>query len=660
LAIYNAAWAIPLLPLLGALLSFGVETQRRAAQMCVVFSGLSFVVAAILLVVRATHASGSPFVSLVTFFSMLPPEGTIFTSQFQAQVGIQVDALSVSFAAAVAFATLLIQAYALTAMRGEAGFRRFFWASSLLGAGTTGFVLSPNLFDSLIMSVAATASLYLLVSLGWQRVDHAFRAMRVMVVLTAGDIALTLGVLFSWIKFGAFSALLPAPAGQTIADPLSFNVISQAVVSTTHGNVAGAGPRALAVMGIVFVVAALVRSAQFPFHLWVSDAAASAIPVLALAAATVAPLGLFLLARVYPVLAHAPRVLPVLALIGAVSALLITAIGVTQRNIRRIALCAVVSELGLGLATLGMGGYGPGLFIAFTSVFTSTMLILAIGNVIRVYRTDDIAEMGGAWPKLRATGTALGAWALLAAGLGLSSYFALSAAFGGVDPAGGVFSSRERSVVTVVVVIAATLGALLAVRLLITVAGGAVVRRRGFQHDRVADPEPGLRRPLWFAVVGAVVAVVVGIPGLQFVFYGTHHQSIGVNGVAAMVALLTLACGAGLAAFLYAPARRATARAGMAPQAVRAFEEGLYVDWLTQSAVQPLLVVAARVSSFDEEVTASLAASVGESVDLAAGTLARLEKTRPTRYLAGGLIVIAVVTLLSVLAATGHLWVHIA
>jgi len=71
LAIYNAAWAIPLLPLLGALLSFGVETQRRAAHLCVVLSGLSFVVAAVLLGVRLTHAPASPFVGLLTFFSML-------------------------------------------------------------------------------------------------------------------------------------------------------------------------------------------------------------------------------------------------------------------------------------------------------------------------------------------------------------------------------------------------------------------------------------------------------------------------------------------------------------------------------------------------------------------------------------------------------------
>jgi NADH-quinone oxidoreductase subunit L len=657
-AIYNAAWAIPLLPLLGALLSFGVETQRRAAQVCVVLSGVSFAVAAVLLGVRVTHSSAAPFVSLLTFFSMLPPEGTIFASQFQAQVGVQIDALSISFAAAIAFATLLIQAYALTAIRGEAGFRRFFWASSLLGFSTIGFVLSPNLFDSLIMWIAATASLSLLVSLAWQRADIGVRALRVMVVLTAGDIALTLGVVYTWIKFGVFSSLLGAPPGQTIADPFSFDVISQSVLATVHAQVAGAGPRAIAVMGIVLVVAALLRTAQFPFHVWMKDAAASVIPVLALAAATVAPLGIFLLARVYPVLAHSPRVLVAVGLVGGISAVLTAAIGVTQRNIRSIAVSAVVSELGLGLAALGMGGYSPGLFIAFTTVFTSTLLLLAAGNLIRVYRTDDITEMGGARTRLRATTAALGAWALLAGGVGLSSYYALVAAFSGADPAGGVFSALERSVVTTVIVIAATLGALLAGRVLVIVAGGEVARRRGFQHDRLADAEPGLRRPLWFAVVAAVLAVVLGVPGVRFVFYGNHPQAIDFSAIAAVAAVLTFAAGMGLAVYLYAPARRAGARARAAPWPVRALEQGLYVEWLTQVAAQPLLAVASRVSSFDEEVTAPLTASLGESVELAASTVGAFRTARLSRHLAGGLIVIGVLALLSVLAATGHLWVH--
>ena len=171
MAIYNAAWAIPLLPLLGAMLSFGVEPQRRAAQLCVFFSGVALLVAAVILGVRLTHAPAAPYVSLLTFFTMLPPEAGVFATNFQAQVGIQIDALSTSFVAAIALATLLIQVYALNAMRGEAGFRRFFWASSLLAFSTTGFALSPNLFDSLIMWVAASASLYLLVTLAWQRAE---------------------------------------------------------------------------------------------------------------------------------------------------------------------------------------------------------------------------------------------------------------------------------------------------------------------------------------------------------------------------------------------------------------------------------------------------------------------------------------------------------
>src|SRR5580700_2765377 len=497
MAIYNAAWAIPLLPLLGALLSFGVETQRRAAQLCVFFTGLSFLVAAVVLGVRLTHAPASPYAPLLTFFAMTPPEGATFSTQFTAQVGVQVDALSASFAAAIAFATLLIQAYAVNAIRGDHGVRRFFCASSVLAFCTTGFVLSPNLFDSLLLWVGASASLYVLLTLTWQQAETARRAMRAMVVLTAGDIALTVGVVFTWIKFGVFSALLAAPPGQTIADPFSFDVVSQGVIATLHHAVAITGPRAILVMGIVFLVAAAVRSAQFPFTVWLTDTASSAIPVLALAAATVAPLGLFLIARIYPIVAHTPRALPVLGLVGACSAVLSAATGITQRSITRIAVSAVATELGLGLAALGMGGYSPGVFIAFTSVFTSTLLLLAVANVVRVYRTDDITEMGGAWAKVRTTSIALGVWALLAGGIGLSAYYALSSALSGVDPAGGSFSGLEQVVITIVTFVAATLAALLAGRLLLTVTSGAIARRRGFAHERVVEVEGALRRPVW-------------------------------------------------------------------------------------------------------------------------------------------------------------------
>ena len=91
-----------------------------------------------------------------------------------------------------------------------------------------------------------------------------------------------------------------------------------------------------------------------------------------------------------------------------------------------------------------------------------------------------------------------------------------------------------------------------------------------------------------------------------------------------------------------------------------ALEQGFFVEWLSQAAAAPLLAVAGRVSDFDAQVTAPLAASVGESVDLAASGVGMFRNARLGRYLAGALVVIAILTLLSVLAATGHLWVHTA
>jgi NADH-quinone oxidoreductase subunit L len=675
--LYNAAWAIPLLFLLGGLGSLGVETHRRAAQLCVFFSALACIAAAFLLGVRLTHDSQPAFDSLLTFFAMTPPEGATFATQFQAQIGIHVDALSVSFAAALSFATLIVQWYAVHSTRADQGFRRFFCASSVLGFATTGFVLSPNLFDSLMLWTVGSAALFVLLTLSWQHAESTRHALRAYVVIAAGDIALTLGVVFTWIKFGVFSSLLTAPSGQSIADPFSFKVISQGVYAILRHTVAGSGPRALLVLGIVFVVAACVRAAQFPFSLWLSDtAASSAIPVLALAAATVAPLGVYLVARVYPVLAQSPRILPALALVGGISAILAAVSGIAQRRLSRIAVSAATAELGLALVALGMGGYSPGLFIAFTSIFTSTLLILVAGNLIHVYKTDDIAEMGGAWPKLRSTTIAFAVWALLAGGLALSSYYAISAALSGADPAGGTFSGRERVVMVIVTIVAALLIAVLAGRVFATVTTGAITRRRGFQHDRVADVDRLLRRPIGLLMVASVLAVLVGLPGLQpftlgtrriagltfmrFVVYGKHPQSISIDGIALLIALLALVGGFAAAWLWFGPARRtATLAAAAAFRPLRVAEEGFYVGRLTNLAARPLLAIAGRIASFDDEVTAPIAASVGESADLAAIGLGALRNARFARYLAGGIVVIAVLALLSVLAATGHLWVHL-
>ncbi len=125
------------------------------------------------------------------------------------------------------------------------------------------------------------------------------------------------------------------------------------------------------------------------------------------------------------------------------------------------------------------------------------------------------------------------------------------------------------------------------------------------------------------------------------------------------MALLALAAGIGAAVFLYrlrdVPFALTQSRGRCA-----SLEQGFYVEWLTKAAAAPLLAVSGRVSDFDAQITAPITVSVGESVDLAASSLGSFRNARLGRYLAGALVVIAILAFLSVLAATGHLWVHTA
>ena len=225
------------------------------------------------------------------------------------------------------------------------------------------------------------------------------------------------------------------------------------------------------------------------------------------------------------------------------------------------------------------------------------------------------------------------------------------------------------------VVVAAAAAALLAGRVLITVVRGEVTRRRGFQHERVAEVEPGLRRPLWLALVAAVVAVVVGLPGLQsfslgsrrvagltftrFVFYGDHHQQIDFNGVALLIALLTLACGVGVAVYLLfagtacGSPRRVDAGADSRAWPLRrvAHRRGDAAVARGRIAVSRASMIRSPRRSRSRWGRASTSPRPGSASSATRGS---------ARYLAGGIVVIAVLALLSVLAATGHLWVHTA
>lgn len=665
MAVYNIVWALVLLPLAGAIVSFLAETPRRAAQTCFVTTILAFLLSAVVLGARLTHAQQPPFISLVPFFELTPTESAQFASHLPVQIGVLVDSLSASFAFALTFVLAVVQGYALTSLRSEAGLRRFFWASSVLAAAMIALVCSPNIFQALLMWSLASAAVYVIAAFWWNRADAGAPARRAFITIYVADVALLLAVVFMFGKFGLYSTTVPAPPGQAAADPFGFDQFTRTAAAVTHGLVAGAGMRTVAVLAAVLIFAAVVRAAQGPFHVWMADTVTSPIPAIALITITSGFAGAYLIARVYPFLLTALHAISALAITGAVTAVFAALVALAQRDLLRIAVMMAVAQFGLVLAALGTGGYGQGLFVLFTSLVFAALFVLAAGNLVRVYRTRNIHEMGGALHRMRTTAAALLVWSGGNAGLSLATYYTLSSVFENAKPAGPAVGSITRVVVALLVVAAAGLIAAAAARVLLYVLPGEPVRRRGFQPERVGEAEPSVRVLTRLTTAGAVLAVLSGLPGVgRFTFtrfvYEYARPILPVDGFGLLLCLVAGGAGVALAALAFAPARRAVsapliARAEPVVHLVtRDFELERYAHRLGA----PFLAAGEFVSRFDENVTEALADLATQGSAQGSALLARLRSARTSLYVAGGLTVAGVLALLSILAATGHFWIH--
>src|SRR6202041_1324804 len=137
------------------------------------------------------------------------------------------------------------------------------------------------------------------------------------------------------------------------------------------------------------------KSGQFPLHVWLPDAMEGPTPVSALIhAATMVAAGVFLVARVYPLMTA--TALEAVTWVGAITALFGACIAVAQNDIKRILAYSTVSQLGYMMLGLGVGGVAVGMFHLITHAFFKALLFLGAGSVIHgCHEEQDIRRMGG-------------------------------------------------------------------------------------------------------------------------------------------------------------------------------------------------------------------------------------------------------------------------
>jgi NADH-quinone oxidoreductase subunit L len=172
---------------------------------------------------------------------------------------------------------------------------------------------------------------------------------------------------------------------------------------------AGLGLTAAGAIGLLIFAGAAGKSGQLPLHVWLPDAMEGPTPVSALIhAATMVAAGVYLVARVYPLMsAGAPltnggamagttTALIVVTWIGAATAVFAALVAIAQNDIKRILAYSTVSQLGYMMAGLGLGGVAVGMFHLITHAFFKALLFLGAGSVIHgCHEEQDIRRMGG-------------------------------------------------------------------------------------------------------------------------------------------------------------------------------------------------------------------------------------------------------------------------
>jgi NADH-quinone oxidoreductase subunit L len=153
---------------------------------------------------------------------------------------------------------------------------------------------------------------------------------------------------------------------------------------------------------LLLFLGATGKSAQIPLHVWLPDAMEGPTPVSALIhAATMVTAGVYLVARLGPLFHQSETAMLVVAVTGAVTALLAGTIAIVQTDIKRVLAYSTVSQLGFMFLAAGVGAFGVAVFHLYTHAFFKALLFLGSGSVIHALSGEqDMRKMGGLWKKI--------------------------------------------------------------------------------------------------------------------------------------------------------------------------------------------------------------------------------------------------------------------
>ena len=362
-----SAWLLIALPALGAtiLLLGGRRTNAFGPALATGLSWGSFGIGAAILIgmlgqdpeARSGH---------LALWNWVP------AGQFQLNAGLLVDQLSISFVLLITFVGSLIHVYSLGYMEHDPDKRRFFAYLNLFVAAMLVLVLADSYLLLFVGWEGVGLASYLLIGFWNHNPAYATAANKAFFVNRVGDMGLSLAIMMMFVTFGA----------------VDFASVSQAA--------SGASENSLTIIGLLLLVGACGKSAQFPLQSWLGDAMAGPTPVSALIhAATMVTAGVYLVVRSHWIFDGAPNAQLAVVIVGAITLLFGAIVGCAKDDIKKALAASTMSQIGYMMLAAGLGpvGYAFAIFHLLTHGFFKAGMFLGAGSVM--HGMNDKVDMRG-------------------------------------------------------------------------------------------------------------------------------------------------------------------------------------------------------------------------------------------------------------------------
>jgi len=373
--IVTSLWLIPAVPLAASLIILSLANSRRSAAAALAIIGqIAALALSILAFLPTLQARDCRSVHNFTWFTF---------GEQALRIGWVLDSLAAAMLVMIALVGLCIFVFSAGYMADDKNLTRFFAYLSFFSGAMLGVVIANSLLLLFVFWELVGLASYLLIGFWIHKPSAAAAAKKAFITTRIGDLGFFVGIL--WL-YGGSGTLLFYDGGKGCLETAGLLAL---------------GASATCVALLIFC-GAVGKSGQFPLHIWLPDAMEGPTPVSALIhAATMVAAGVFLVARVYPLFSFGaidgvtPSLIVVVS-IGTITALMASLIALGQFDIKRILAYSTVSQLGLMMVSLGVGGVAAGMMHLIAHGFFKALLFLGAGSVIHgCHHEQDIRKMGG-------------------------------------------------------------------------------------------------------------------------------------------------------------------------------------------------------------------------------------------------------------------------